>query len=260
MVKNIKLKSKSKKNTIKKRTIKKNKQKNNKTKINKKNIKKNSIKKKAIKKQKNIETNNDDKKENNNEIKKNKKNLKKRCEWVSKSPISKKLLNYHDTRWCKPNHNDQELFAMLNLELFQAGLNWSTILNKEENFRKAFDYFDPEIIIKYDDEKINELMNDKGIIRNIKKINAVIANAKAFLKIKKEFGSFDKYIWGFTNRKIIDNHIKSLNDIPSNSPLSKEISKDLKKRGFNFVGPTIIYSYLQAIGVINDHFENCEFR
>ena len=195
MVKNIKLKSKSKKNTIKKRTIKKNKQKNNKTKINKKNIKKNSIKKKAIKKQKNIETNNDDKKENNNEIKKDKKNLKKRCEWVSKSPISKKLLNYHDTRWCKPNHNDQELFAMLNLELFQAGLNWSTILNKEENFRKAFDYFDPEIIIKYDDEKINELMNDKGIIRNIKKINAVIANAKAFLKIKKEFGSFDKYIW-----------------------------------------------------------------
>lgn len=259
MVKNLKLKSKSKKNTIKKRTIKKNKQKNNKTK-SKKNIKKNSIKKKAIKKQKNIEKNNDDKKENNNEIKKDKKNLKKRCEWVSKSPISKKLLNYHDTRWCKPNHNDQELFAMLNLELFQAGLNWSTILNKEENFRKAFDYFDPEIIIKYDDEKINELMNDKGIIRNIKKINAVIANAKAFLKIKKEFGSFDKYIWGFTNRKIIDNHIKSLNDIPSNSPLSKEISKDLKKRGFNFVGPTIIYSYLQAIGVINDHFENCEFR
>ena len=260
MVKNIKLKSKSKKNTIKKRTNKKNKQKNNKNKINKKNIKKKSIKKKAIKEQKNIETNNDDKKENNNEIKKDKKNLKKRCEWVSKSPISKKLLNYHDTRWCKPNHNDQELFAMLNLELFQAGLNWSTILNKEENFRKAFDYFDPEIIIKYDDKKINELMNDKGIIRNIKKINAVITNAKAFLKIKKEFGSFDKYIWGFTNRKIIDNHIKSLNDIPSNSPLSKEISKDLKKRGFNFVGPTIIYSYLQAIGVINDHIENCEFR
>ena len=268
MVKKIKSKSQSKKKTIKKRTNKKKIKKNNKNKINKKNIKKNkSNKKKANKELNKIELKDDDKlknesKKDNNKDKnlKEKKSLKKRCDWVSKGSISKKLLIYHDTKWCKPIHNDQELFAMLNLELFQAGLNWATILNKEENFRQAFDHFNPEIIAKYDDKKIEELMNNEGIIRNNKKINAVITNAKAFLKLKKEFGSFDKYIWGFTNGKIIDNHLKSINNIQSNSPLSKEISKDLKKRGFNFVGPTIIYSYLQAVGIINDHIENCEFR
>ena len=185
---------------------------------------------------------------------------KKRCDWGNMAKISKKMLSYHDERWCKEVHNDQELFAMLILEGAQAGLSWNTIIEKEENFREAFDQFDPKIVSEYDKNKIEELMNNEGIIRNRRKIEAAINNAKAFLKIQKEFGSFDKYIWGFTDRKVIDHHLKSFKDMPTKSKLSDKISKDLKKRKFKFVGPVIIYSYLQGIGIINDHLETCDFR
>ena len=188
------------------------------------------------------------------------KNERKRCEWGNMSKISKKMLNYHDKRWCKEVHNDQELFAMLILEGAQAGLSWNTIIEKEENFREAFDQFDPKIVSEYDKDKIEELMNNEGIIRNRRKIEAAINNAKAFLKIQKEFGSFDKYIWGFTDGKVIDHHLKTFKDMPTKSKLSEKISKDLKKRKFKFVGPVIIYSYLQGIGIINDHLETCDFR
>ena len=170
------------------------------------------------------------------------------------------MIKYHDERWCKEVHNDQELFAMLILEGAQAGLSWNTIIEKEENYREAFDEFDPEIVADYDKDKIEELMNNEGIIRNRRKIEAAVNNAKAFLKIQKEFGSFDKYIWGFTDGKVIDNHLKNMKDMPAKSKLSEKISKDLKKRKFKFVGPVIIYSYLQGIGIINDHWEKCEFR
>ena len=193
-------------------------------------------------------------------IKKLKKDKKKRCEWGDLSKLSEKMLKYHDERWCKEVHNDQELFAMLILEGAQAGLSWNTIIEKEENYREAFDEFDPEIVADYDKDKIEELMNNEGIIRNRRKIEATINNAKAFLKIQKEFGSFDKYIWGFTDGKVIDNHLKNMKDMPAKSKLSEKISKDLKKRKFKFVGPVIIYSYLQGIGIINDHWEKCEFR
>ncbi len=182
---------------------------------------------------------------------------KNRCNWKFSS---KKMLIYHDIRWCKPLHNDNELFAMLILEGAQAGLSWSTILNREENYRKAFDNFDPEIVAKYDDNYILELMNNKGIIRNKLKIISAIKNAQNFLKIKEKFESFDKYIWNFTDGKIIDKKYKNLKDIPAKSDLSEKISKDLKARGFSFVGPTIIYSYLQGIGIYNDHIETCDYR
>ena len=193
-------------------------------------------------------------------MKKKLKDGKKRCQWGDMSKISKKMIKYHDERWCKEVHNDQELFAMLILEGAQAGLSWNTIIEKEENYREAFDEFDPEIVADYDKDKIEELMNDEGIIRNRRKIEAAINNAKAFLKIQKEFGSFDKYIWGFTDGKVIDNHLKNMKDMPAKSKLSEKISKDLKKRKFKFVGPVIIYSYLQGIGIINAHWEKCEFR
>ena len=193
-------------------------------------------------------------------MKKKLKDGKKRCQWGDMSKISKKMIKYHDERWCKEVHNDQELFAMLILEGAQAGLSWNTIIEKEENYREAFDEFDPEIVADYDKDKIEELMNNEGIIRNRRKIEAAINNAKAFLKIQKEFGSFDKYIWGFTDGKVIDNHLKNMKEMPAKSKLSEKISKDLKKRKFKFVGPVIIYSYLQGIGIINDHWEKCEFR
>ncbi len=186
---------------------------------------------------------------------------KKRCDFSlgAKSP-SKTSLLYHDTRWCKPEHRDNELFAMLVLEGMQAGVSWDLILKKEAAFRRAFDGFDPKIVANYDEQKTEQLMNDKGIIRNRNKINAAITNARAFIKIQEEFGSFDKFIWSFTNGETIDHHLSDIKDMPTKNELSEKIGKELKKRGFKFVGATIIYSYLQGIGIINDHWEYCDYR
>ena len=188
---------------------------------------------------------------------------KKRCNFsfgATQNQISEKFLAYHDTRWCKPEHRDRELFAMLVLEGMQAGVSWNLILAKEENFRKAFDGFDPQIVAAYDDARVEELMQDTGIIRNRRKLQSAITNARAFLKVQKEFGSFDKYIWSFTNGKVVDHHLLDVKDMPAKDALSERVSADLKKRGFTFVGPTIIYSYLQGIGIINDHWEYCDYR
>ena len=172
----------------------------------------------------------------------------KRCSWVTDDEI---YIKYHDEEWGVPTHDDHKLFEMLILESFQAGLSWITILKKRENFRKAFDNFDYVKISEYNDNKVNELRENEGIIRHKGKINATINNAKICMKIQDEFGSFDSYIWEFTNGKIIKAEFKT------ESELSKTISKDLKKRGMKFVGPTIIYSYLESIGIINNHQENC---
>ena len=178
-----------------------------------------------------------------------------RCKWVN---INNDLyIKYHDTEWGIPSYDDNYLYEMLLLESFQAGLSWECILNKRENFRSSFDNFDYQKIALYDNNKINELMNNQGIIRNRLKINAAINNAKIFIDIQREWGSFSKYIWHFTGNKQIINE----NDIfITTSKLSDEISKDLSKRGMRFVGSTIIYSYLQAIGVINDHELKCQYR
>ena len=172
-----------------------------------------------------------------------------RCSWVNSNPL---YIKYHDDEWGVASYDDNYLFEMLVLESFQAGLSWECILNKRENFRKAFDNFNYEKISRYSDIKITELLNNKGIVRNKLKIKAIINNSKVFIDIQKEYGSFSKYIWSFTNNKqIIHNTIVTSND------LSDKISLDLKKRGMKFVGTTIIYSYLQAIGVVNDHEKNC---
>jgi len=177
-----------------------------------------------------------------------------RCPW----PADDKLYqNYHDKEWGVPVHNDRKLFEFLLLEGFQAGLSWRTILTKRPNFRKAFDNFDFNKIAKYDKRKINSLMKDAGIIRNQLKINSAVTNAKAFIKVRKEFGTFDKYIWGFVNGKPIKNNFKSLKELPAKTELSDLISKDLKKRGFNFVGSTIVYAHMQATGMVNDHLTSC---
>jgi len=176
---------------------------------------------------------------------------KTRCHWVNlKNPL---YIKYHDEEWSKPKHNDKELFELLILESFQAGLSWECVLNKRENFRKAFDNFDIDKIIQYDEVKISELMRDSGIIRNKLKIKSAIKNSIIFKSIQKEYGSFDRYIWGFVENKIIKEDYK----LRTFSPLSDTISKDLKKRGMSFVGTTIIYSYLQAIGILNAHSEDC---
>lgn len=172
-----------------------------------------------------------------------------RCSWVNSNPL---YIKYHDDEWGVASYDDNYLFEMLVLESFQAGLSWECILNKRENFREAFDNFNYEKISRYSDIKITELLNNKGIVRNKLKIKAIINNSKVFIDIQKEYGSFSKYIWSFTNNKqIIHNTIVTSND------LSDKISLDLKKRGMKFVGTTIIYSYLQAIGVVNDHEKNC---
>jgi len=173
---------------------------------------------------------------------------KNRCNWVNDEKV---YIKYHDEEWGIPTHDDRELFEMLVLESFQAGLSWITILKKRENFRKAFDDFDVVKVANYDDEKAEELRNNEGIIRHNGKINSAINNANIFIEIQKEFGSFDKYIWSFTDGKIIKAEFKT------ESELSNNISKDLKKRGMKFVGPTIIYSYLESIGVINNHQQDC---
>ena len=176
-----------------------------------------------------------------------------RCKWVNMdNPL---YIKYHDEEWGVASHDDNYLFEMLILESFQAGLSWECILNKRENFRKAFDNFNYNKIVKYDDNKINELMNDKGIIRNRLKIKSTINNAKIFIDIRKEYGSFDIYLWSFTNNKVIKNKDDIFN---TTSDLSDRVSKDLYKRGMRFVGSTIIYSYLQAVGIIDDHELKCE--
>ena len=172
-----------------------------------------------------------------------------RCKWAMN--VNEIYTKYHDEEWGEPVHDDQKLYEMLILESFQAGLSWSCILNKRENFRKAFDNFDMNKIINYDEAKIQELQNNAGIIRNKLKIKATINNSKIFKTIQKEYGSFDKYIWSFTNNEIIYEFDKV------SSELSDNISRDLKKRGMTFVGTIIIYSYLQAVGIINSHESKC---
>jgi len=167
------------------------------------------------------------------------------------------MIKYHDKEWGVPLHNDRKLFEFLILEGFQAGLSWRTILHKRENFRKAFDNFDFNKIARYDRRKINSLLKDEGIIRNKLKIQAAITNAKAFQQVRKEFGTFDKYIWSFVNGKPVQNKFKSLKKLPAKTKLSDKISEDLKKRGFKFVGSTIVYAHMQATGMVNDHIINC---
>lgn len=179
----------------------------------------------------------------------------KRCSWVNlNSPC---YIAYHDHEWGVPEHNDRKLFEMLILECFQAGLSWLTILNKREAFRIAFDGFDPNLVAGYDLDKVEALMSDAGIVRNRRKIQAAIQNASVFLSIREEFGSFDSYLWGFTQGKVIVNKDDVL---PTHSALSDRISADLKRRGMKFVGTTIIYSFLQAVGVVNDHELGCDFH
>jgi DNA-3-methyladenine glycosylase I len=181
-------------------------------------------------------------------------NNKIRCPWPANDPL---YIKYHDKEWGVPVHSDRKLFEFLLLEGFQAGLSWRTILTKRPNFRKAFDNFDFNKAAKYDKRKINSLIKDAGIIRNQLKINSAVSNAKAFINVRKEFGTFDKYIWGFVNGKSIKNKFKSLKELPARTELSDLISKDLKKRGFNFVGSTIIYAHMQATGMVNDHLVDC---
>ena len=171
-----------------------------------------------------------------------------RCSWAGDDET---YIRYHDEEWGVPTHDDRELFEMLVLESFQAGLSWITILKKRENFRKAFDEFDVEKVANYDENKVEELRSNKGIIRHKGKIASAINNAQIFIEIQDEFGSFDEYIWGFTDGEIIKAEFLTESD------LSKKISKDLKKRGMKFVGPTIVYSYLESIGIIDNHQENC---
>lgn len=177
----------------------------------------------------------------------------KRCTW----PTNDLAIRYHDEEWGTPLHDDRRLFEFLILEGAQAGLSWDTILRKRENYRKAFDGFDPKKVARYTDAKIEKLLQDEGIIRNRLKITSAIRNAKAFLKIQSEFGSFDKYIWSFVDEKPINNKLKTSSEIVATSLVSDIISKDLKKRGFNFVGSTIIYAFMQATGMVNDHLTSC---
>ncbi len=178
----------------------------------------------------------------------------KRCGWPGNDAL---MQEYHDTEWGNPVHNDRKHYEFLLLDGFQAGLSWQTILRKRKNFKKAFDNFDYKKIAKYGKAKKNELMKDEGIIRNKLKIESAVTNAIAFMDVQKEFGSFDKYIWQFTGSKTIHNKRKSMKDIPATSPESDAMSKDLKKRGFRFVGSTICYAYMQAAGMVNDHMVDC---
>ncbi len=177
-----------------------------------------------------------------------------RCAWPGKDPL---YIKYHDEEWGVPVYDDQTLFEFIILETFQAGLSWITILRKRENFRKAFNHFDYKKIARYDSKKIEKLLQDAGIIRNKLKINAAINNAKAFIRIQEEFGSFSKYLWAFVDNKPIINHFESLDEVPAITPLSDKISKDLKKRGFKFTGSTVVYAYMQSCGLVNDHLVGC---
>lgn len=177
-----------------------------------------------------------------------------RCPWCGTDEL---YVKYHDEEWGVPVHEDAKHFEFLILESAQAGLNWLTILRKRENYRKAYDNFDAPKVSQYDEDKVNELMQNAGIIRYRRKIEASISNAKHFLEIQKEFGSFDNYIWSFVDNKTVINHWQDISQVPATSELSDKVSKDLKLRGFKFVGSTIVYSYLQAVGIINDHLTSC---
>lgn len=179
---------------------------------------------------------------------------KVRCAWCEKDDLYR---DYHDNEWGKPVYDDDKLFEFLILETFQAGLSWYTILKKRENFRAAFDNFNYKKVANYGEEKVQELLQDAGIIRNQLKIRGTISNAIAFIEVQKEFGSFSKYIWNFTGGKPIENNRKSLKEVTSTTPLSDTISKDLKKRGFKFVGSTVVYAHMQATGMVNDHVADC---
>tara|TARA_B110000971_G_C20031472_1_gene511627 strand:- start:2513 stop:3073 length:561 start_codon:yes stop_codon:yes gene_type:complete len=180
--------------------------------------------------------------------------MKKRCFWVTESKLYQE---YHDEEWGVPVYDDTTLFEFLLLETFQAGLSWITILNKRENFRKAFDHFDYKKIAIYPESKYDSLLQDAGIIRNKLKIRSAITNAQLFIKIQKEFGSFSKFIWGYVNDTPIVNEFQKKEDVPATTALSDKISKDLKKRGFKFVGSTVVYAYMQAVGLVNDHTKDC---
>jgi DNA-3-methyladenine glycosylase I len=177
-----------------------------------------------------------------------------RCEWAGTDSL---YIDYHDKEWGQPVHNDQELFEFLILEGAQAGLSWITILRKRDSYRLAFDGFDPAKVAEYDQVKIDQLLNNPGIIRNKLKIRSAVSNAQAFLQVQQEFGSFNNYIWEFVDHTPIINNWMSLKQIPAQTPLSEAISKDLKKRGFKFVGPTICYAFMQAVGMVNDHTTSC---
>lgn len=180
-----------------------------------------------------------------------------RCAWAGDDEL---YCRYHDEEWGVPCHEDQKLFEMLNLEGAQAGLSWITILRKRENYRRAFDGFDLDKILAYDDSKVEELMQNTGIVRNRLKIQSVITNAKAFRAVQEEYGSFDSFLWSYVKGTPITNHWNDMSEIPAKTQLSDQISRDLKKRGFKFVGSTIVYAYMQAIGMVNDHTENCFLR
>ena len=179
---------------------------------------------------------------------------KTRCDWGTTSPL---YIDYHDNEWGVPIHDDRTLFEFLILEGAQAGLSWETVLKKRENYRKAFNDFDPVKVSRYGDKKIEALLGNKGIIRNRLKIASAINNAKRFLEVQKEFGTFDAYIWQFVNGKPITNRFKSIQELPATTKESDVMSKDLKKRGFTFVGPTICYAHMQATGMVNDHVVGC---
>ncbi|MDH3609919.1 MAG: DNA-3-methyladenine glycosylase I [Gammaproteobacteria bacterium] len=179
---------------------------------------------------------------------------KVRCDWCGNDPL---YVAYHDKEWGVPVFDDNTLFEFLLLETFQAGLSWITILRKRENFRNAFDGFDYKKIAKYGQQKIDDLLQDAGIIRNKLKVKSAVSNAVAFLKIQEEFGSFSNYMWGFVDGKPLQNKIKSMANIPANTSLSDALSKDLKSRGFKFVGTTVVYAHMQATGMVNDHLVSC---
>lgn len=180
----------------------------------------------------------------------------KRCDWAVKSKLEQE---YHDNEWGVMCHDNKKLFKMLILEGKQAGLSWSTILSKMDTLCAAFDNFDPDILVTYDDEKIESLLQNDGIIRNRQKVNAVINNAKVYFKLCEEFGSLDNYLWSFVNYQPIINNWSRIEEVPSSTPVSDSISKDLKKHGFKFVGTTTVYAFMQSIGMVNDHLTSCTF-
>lgn len=182
---------------------------------------------------------------------------KVRCGWCKGDPLYEK---YHDEEWGRPVYDDETLFEFLLLETFQAGLSWITILRKRDNFAEAFDNFDYRKIANYDEEKIEELLQNPGIIRNRLKVLAAVSNARAFMEVQQEFGSFSNYFWAFSGGKPIVNNFTQMNEIPATTPLSDAISKDMKKRGFKFVGSTVVYAHMQATGMVNDHIKDCWTR
>ena len=180
--------------------------------------------------------------------------MKQRCPWAGTDPL---YVAYHDTEWGRPVHDDRKLFEFLILEGAQAGLSWLTILRKRENYREAFDHFDPRKVATHDARNVEELLRNPGIIRNRRKVEAAVGNARAFLAVQEEFGSFDRYIWRFVGGHPVRNAWRSVEEIPASTPESVAMSKDLKRRGFGFVGPTVCYAFMQAVGMVNDHTVEC---